>query len=158
VFQHRYECHRAQVAIVSGNYAWNLDGEKAAPQPGRYLAGVPVAGFRQLEINLTPYGFLKAAQAASPTAILITLPRGGITWKSNGDAPVVHGHGQSFNDQNLLELVRTWVANRSTSTCCMNCATPNTKISPARNSLLSYIFISGPAGDHHPQIHGDQGD
>ena len=61
VFQHRYECRRAQVAIVSGNYGWNLDGEKTAPQPGRHLVGVPVAEFRQLDINLTPYGFLKAA-------------------------------------------------------------------------------------------------
>jgi hypothetical protein len=69
------------VPTVSGNYAWNLDGEKAVPQPGRHLAGVPVAEFRQPDINLTPYGFLKAAQAANPTAISITLPRGGITWK-----------------------------------------------------------------------------
>jgi hypothetical protein len=62
-------------------YAWNLDGEKTVSQPGRYLAGVPVAEFRQLDINLTPYGFLKAAQAANPTAISIRLRRGGITWK-----------------------------------------------------------------------------
>jgi hypothetical protein len=73
VFQHRYECRRAQVAIVSGNHGWNRDGENAVPQPGRHLVGVPVAEFRQLGINLTPYGFLKAAQAANPTAISITL-------------------------------------------------------------------------------------
>ena len=109
---------QTQVAIVSGNYAWNLDGEKAVPQPGRYLAGVPVAEFRQLDINLTPYGFLKAAQAANPTAISITLPSppGGIT--RNGKATLVsfttmgkYRVNGTFNDQNLLELVQTWVAN-----------------------------------------------
>ena len=25
---------QTQVALVSGNYAWNMDGEKAVPQPG----------------------------------------------------------------------------------------------------------------------------
>src|SRR5712671_7786612 len=59
---------QTQVALVSGNYAWNMEGEKAVPQPSLYLAGVPVAEFRQLDILLTPYGFLKAAQAANPTA------------------------------------------------------------------------------------------
>src|SRR5437879_12752020 len=58
-----------QVAIVSGNYAWNMNGQNAVPQAGQYLAGVPVAEFRQLDILLTPHGFLKAAQDANPTAI-----------------------------------------------------------------------------------------
>src|SRR5438876_6939025 len=48
-----------QVAIVSGNYAWNIDGQNPVPQPGQYLAGVSIAEFRQLDILLTPYGFLK---------------------------------------------------------------------------------------------------
>src|SRR5213596_130305 len=63
-----------QVAIVSGNYAWNMNGQNPVPQPGLYLAGVPVAEFRQLDLLLTPYGFLKAAQAANPTAISLMLP------------------------------------------------------------------------------------
>src|SRR6266849_4484292 len=50
-----------QVAIVSGSYAWNMDSAKAVPQPGSYLAGIPVKDFRQLDIMLTPHGFLKAA-------------------------------------------------------------------------------------------------
>src|SRR5437868_11943483 len=32
-----------QVAIVSGNYAWNMDGQNPVPQPGQYLAGIPVS-------------------------------------------------------------------------------------------------------------------
>ena len=129
VFEHRYECRRAQVAIVSGNYAWNLDGEKAVPQPGRHLAGVPVAEFRQPDINLTPYGFLKAAQAANSTAISITLPgaeslgrlrrRRSRPWGRNVQPPERARVGSNLG------------ATRSTSTCCMSCATPNTRISPA---------------------------
>jgi glyoxylase-like metal-dependent hydrolase (beta-lactamase superfamily II) len=108
-----------QVAIVSGNYAWNIDGQNPVPQPGQYLAGISVAEFRQLDILLTPYGFLKAALAASnPTAISLTLPSspGGIT--QNGKATIVsftamgkYRVNGTFNDQNMLELVQTWVAN-----------------------------------------------
>jgi glyoxylase-like metal-dependent hydrolase (beta-lactamase superfamily II) len=108
-----------QVAIVSGNYAWNMDGQNPVPQPGQYLSGIPVAEFRQLDILLTPYGFLKAAMAATnPTAISLTLPQspGGIT--QNGKATIVsftamgkYRVNGTFNDQNMLELVQTWVAN-----------------------------------------------
>jgi glyoxylase-like metal-dependent hydrolase (beta-lactamase superfamily II) len=107
-----------QVAIVSGNYAWNVDGQNAVPQPGLYLAGLPVAEFRQLDIWLTPYGFLKAAMAAEPKAISIMLPGspGGIT--QNGKATIVsftamgkYRVNGTFNDKNMLELVQTWVAN-----------------------------------------------
>src|SRR5437016_4267067 len=107
------------VALINGNYAWNMDGEKAIPQPGLYLAGLPIPEFRQLDISLTPHGFLRAAAAASnPTAISITLPvpPGGIT--RNGKATLVsfttmgkYRVNGTFNDQNQLELVQTWVAN-----------------------------------------------
>ena len=109
-----------QVAIVSGNYAWNMNGQMAVPQPGLYMAGVPVAEFRQLDLLLTPHGFVKAALApnANPTAISLTLgsPTGAVT--PNGKATLVSFTAMgkykvvgTFNDQNLLELVHTWVAN-----------------------------------------------
>jgi glyoxylase-like metal-dependent hydrolase (beta-lactamase superfamily II) len=107
-----------QVAIVSGTSAWNMDGQNIVPQPGSYLAGIPVAEFRQLDILLTPHGFLKAAMAGNPTAISLTLPSppGGIT--QNGKATLVsftamgkYRVNGTFNDQNLLELVQTWIAN-----------------------------------------------
>src|SRR3989442_10566497 len=63
-----------QVAIVRGNYAWNMEGQNAVPQPGPYMAGISIAEFRQLDILLTPHGFLKAALAGNPTAISLTLP------------------------------------------------------------------------------------
>ena len=56
-----------QVNLVSGQYAWNQPG--AAPQPA-----VAAAEERQLQIWLTPHGFLKSALAAKDaTAISMTL-------------------------------------------------------------------------------------
>jgi glyoxylase-like metal-dependent hydrolase (beta-lactamase superfamily II) len=107
-----------QVAILSGNYAWNIDGDKPAPQPGQYLAGVPIAELRQLDILLTPYGFLQAALAAGPTAISFQLPAapGAILEhrKANMVSCTLMGKYRvngTFNDQNMLELVQTWIAN-----------------------------------------------
>src|SRR5207247_6341521 len=105
--------------IVSGNYAWNMNGQNPVPQPGQYLAGLPVAEYRQFDILLTPHGFLKAAMAAqNATAISITLPTppGAIT--NNGKATLVsftamgkYRVNGTFNDQNMLELVHTWIPN-----------------------------------------------
>jgi len=107
-----------QVAIVSGNYAWNMDGDKATPQPGLYLAGIPIAEFRQLDILLTPYGFLNAALAGDPRAITLRLPAAPGAILGNGKATMVSATlmgkyrvNGTFNDQNMLELVQTWIAN-----------------------------------------------
>ncbi len=107
-----------QVFLVSGNYAWNMQGENAQPQPGLYMAGIPIAEFRQLDILLTPHGFLKAAQAANPTAISLTFPTSPGAVTQNGRATIVsfvamgkYRVNGTFNDQNLLELVQTWIPN-----------------------------------------------
>ena len=107
-----------QVTIVSGNFAWNMDGQNPVAQPGQYLAGVTVAEFRQLDILLTPHGFLKAAMASNPTAISLRLPSSPGAITQNGRATLVsftamgkYRVNGTFNDQNLLELVQTWVAN-----------------------------------------------
>src|SRR6266850_4074515 len=61
---------------------------------------------------------MKAAMTANPTAISLTLPAapGGIT--ANGKATLVsftlmgkYRVNGTFNDQNLLELVQTWIPN-----------------------------------------------
>jgi len=49
------------VSLVSGQYAWNQPGN--APQPQ-----VAAAAERQLQIWLTPHGFLKAAMENNATA------------------------------------------------------------------------------------------
>src|ERR1700682_6103474 len=43
-------------ALLSGNFAWNMRGDTAVPQTGRFLEGPPVAELPQLEIALTPHG------------------------------------------------------------------------------------------------------
>ena len=107
-----------QVAIVSGNSAWNMDGQNPVPQTGQYLAGISVSDFRQLDILLTPHGFLKAALAANPTAISLMLPASPGAITQNGKATLVsftamgkYRVNGTFNDQNMLELVQTWVPN-----------------------------------------------
>src|SRR5580704_18943224 len=52
-------------AILGGNYAWDMQGSKPVPLTSLYLDAVSYADLRQLEIVLTPEGFLKAAMAAS---------------------------------------------------------------------------------------------
>jgi len=107
--------------IVSDGYAWNLQGDRAVP-PGRtYLDGVGHADFRQLDILLTPHGFLKAA-LESDDATAVTIP---IAGESNGglsqDGRIVtvvsftalgkYKVNGTINDQNLIEIVSTWVPN-----------------------------------------------
>jgi glyoxylase-like metal-dependent hydrolase (beta-lactamase superfamily II) len=107
-----------QINIVSGNYAWNMQDGKPVPQPGQYLAGIPVSEYRQLDILLTPHGFLRAALAANATAISLNLPASPGAITQNGKATLVSFTAMgkykvvgTFNDQNLLELVQTRIAN-----------------------------------------------
>ena len=106
--------------ILSGKYAWDMQGDKPVPLTRMYLDGVSYSDLRQLELVLTPQGFLKAALAASD-ATAIQLPIVGPSdfglshygrlvtivsftmgkYKVNG----------TINDQNLVELVDTWYPN-----------------------------------------------
>ncbi len=52
-------------AIVSGSYAWDMRDGMPVPLTRPYLDGVPFNDLRQLELAITPHGFLKAALAAS---------------------------------------------------------------------------------------------
>lgn len=102
-----------QVALVSGNYAWNMQGNNANPAP-------TAAELRQLEIWLTPHGFLKAAMAGDPTAVSFTVAgpsQPGMTQDGKRMTVVsftafgkyrVNG---TINDRNLVELVQTRIPN-----------------------------------------------
>jgi len=92
-----------QITLVNGNYAWNMQGENAAPQPA-------VAEVRQLDIWLSPHGFLKAAMAASPTAVSLTLAGAKVTIVTFTALGKYRVNG-TINDQNLVERVQTWVPN-----------------------------------------------
>ena len=89
--------------LVSGNTAWNMQGTTAAPAPA-------AAEVRQLDIIMTPHGFLKAAMGGNPTAI--TRMQGNrkttiVSFTALGKYKV----NGTINDQNQVELVQTWIAN-----------------------------------------------
>ena len=56
-----------RVFLTSGNYSWNMNGPNPAPQPA-------AAEVRQLDIWMSPHGFLKAAvEANDATAVALML-------------------------------------------------------------------------------------
>ena len=108
-------------ALSNGNFAWNLQGETVTPQTGLYLAAMPINELRQLEIIMNPHGFLKAAMAASD-AKMLTLPISGTSNEGlTGDGRKItvvsftalgkYKVNGSINDQNIVELVTTWIPN-----------------------------------------------
>jgi L-ascorbate metabolism protein UlaG (beta-lactamase superfamily) len=111
-------------SILSDNYAWDMQGETPAPLTSLYLDGVPYADLRQLELVITPHGFLKAALAAKD-ATAITLPIVGPSdagLSQNGrkvtvvSFTVLFSMGKyrvngTINDRNLVELTDTWFPN-----------------------------------------------
>ena len=108
-------------AIVSGAYAWDMRDTTPVPITRRYLDGVPVNELRQLELAITPHGFLKAALAAKDAkAIKIQyigasdfgLSQFGrwvtiVSFTFLGKYKIVG----TIDDQNLVELVGTWFPN-----------------------------------------------
>jgi hypothetical protein len=107
-------------ALVSGIFAWNMRGEAPVPQAGRFLDGPPIAELRQLDIVLTPHGFLKAALASEPTAIALPIVGPSDSGLSGNGRKVTivsfkalgkYRVNGTINDQNLIELVTTWIPN-----------------------------------------------
>ncbi|MGH9257668.1 MAG: MBL fold metallo-hydrolase [Vicinamibacterales bacterium] len=91
-----------QVAFLSGDAAWNAGpGGAPAPAPAAVEA-------RQLQLALSPHGFVKAAMANSATVVSRTvdgkrLTVVSFTWKGKYK---VNGY---INSQNLLEKVESWM-------------------------------------------------
>jgi glyoxylase-like metal-dependent hydrolase (beta-lactamase superfamily II) len=108
-------------AIVSGEYAWDMNGATPVPLTRMYLDGAPFNELRQLELAITPHGFLKAALAAKDLHAVriryvgasdfglsqfgrwVTL----ISFNYLGKYKIVG----TVNDENLVELVDTWFPN-----------------------------------------------
>ncbi|NIW24319.1 MAG: MBL fold metallo-hydrolase, partial [Gammaproteobacteria bacterium] len=107
--------------VVADGYAWNIQGDRAA-RPGRpYMDGVAHADFRYLDILLTPHGFIKAALDADD-ATAITLPianESNVGLSQDGREVTVvsftaldkYRVNGTINDQDLIEIVSTWVPN-----------------------------------------------
>jgi len=97
-----------------------MQGEKPLPLTSLYLDGVPYGELRQLEIAITPHGFLKAALAAND-ATAIRLPIVGASdagLSQNGRKVTIvsftmgrYRVNGTINDQNLVELTDTWFPN-----------------------------------------------
>ena len=102
-----------QVFIVSGNSAWNMPANNAVPAPA-------AAEVRQLEIWLTPHGFLKGALAGNPTAITTTVAGPSTPGMTQGGRKATmvsftalgkYRVNGMINDQNLVEMVQTRIPN-----------------------------------------------
>jgi hypothetical protein len=107
-------------AILSGNYAWDMQGDAPVPLTRMYLDGVPYTDLRQLEIALTPIGFLKAAMAANDaTAISLNIVGPSDIGLSQYGRKVTivsftmgkYKFNGTINDKNMVELVDTWYPN-----------------------------------------------
>ncbi len=106
--------------ILSGNYAWDMKGDTPVPFTRLYLDGMPYADVRQLEMVLSPHGFIKAALAASD-ATAITQPivgpsDFGLSMFGQWVTIVSFHYGKyrvngTINDKNLVEFTGTWIAN-----------------------------------------------
>ena len=92
---------RRQVSMVSGNYAWNMQGNDVIPAPA-------AAELRQLEIWLTPHGFVKAAMAGNPTAVSRREYGERVTVVSFEALGKYRVNG-TINAQNLIVRVQTWM-------------------------------------------------
>ena len=90
--------------LTSGNYSWNLNGAAPAAEPA-------AAEVRQLDIWLSPHGFLKAAlEADDVTAVPLTLEGQSKTIVSFTALDKYRVNGTITAD-NLVERTQTWVAN-----------------------------------------------
>jgi len=94
-------------AFVNGIYAWSYGGPtRSVDKPAMPSAGA--LEVRQLQMVLTPHGWVKAAMASSPTLEQTTVDGKQLSvitfrWK---DKYKVVGY---VNSQNLLERVETWI-------------------------------------------------
>jgi glyoxylase-like metal-dependent hydrolase (beta-lactamase superfamily II) len=91
-----------QVAFLHGDVAWNA-GPRGMPAPAPLAVEA-----RQLQLPISPHGFVKAAMAATPTVTTRTvsgrrLTVVSFTWKGKYR---INGY---VNGQNLLEKVETWM-------------------------------------------------
>lgn len=104
--------HTLDVA-VNGDIAWTLEGGGAGPLDREgYMDGVSIAEMRQLEILLTPHGFVKAALApgANPTMIK-SFPRGQAMTYVEIMALGKYRLTADINDQNEIIHIQTRMAN-----------------------------------------------
>jgi glyoxylase-like metal-dependent hydrolase (beta-lactamase superfamily II) len=87
--------------MTSGGYAWDLQGMRVVPRPD-------LAERRQLELYLTPFGFLKAALANNATAVQRNEYGGRVTVVSFTAMGKYRVNGTITSD-NIVQRVQTWI-------------------------------------------------
>jgi glyoxylase-like metal-dependent hydrolase (beta-lactamase superfamily II) len=99
-----------QINLVSGNHAWAVQGTNVVPQPA-------AASQRQLEVWLTPHGFVKAALNA-PNPVMLTRNEGGEAGVPKRRVTMIsitalekYRVNATINADNVIERVQTWVPN-----------------------------------------------
>ena len=106
--------------ILNGNFAWDMNGETPVPLTRMYIDGIPYSDMRQLEMILTPHGFIKAALAATDLVAIrqpIVGPSDfGLSMFGRWVTIVSFHFGKyrvngTIDDKNIVELVGTWIAN-----------------------------------------------
>ena len=108
-------------AIVSGSSAWDMRDGKPVAVTRPYLDGVPVNELRQLELAITPHGFLKEALASKDAKAIriqyIGLSDFGLSQSGRWVTMVAFTFLGKYkivgtiDDRNLVELVGTWIPN-----------------------------------------------
>ena len=98
-----------QIGMVSGNFAWSLQGVNATPQPA-------AAQQRQLDLWLTPHGFVKLAMTAANPVMLTRYEGGEGGGKERVTMISVTALGKyrvngTINANNVVERVQTWIPN-----------------------------------------------
>jgi glyoxylase-like metal-dependent hydrolase (beta-lactamase superfamily II) len=99
--------------VLNGNAAWILSGGGAGPYDREgYMDGIPVTEMWQLDMIMTPHGFVKAALAsgANPT-VVTTGPHGHPVNYVSITALGKYHVTASINERNEIEFVTTHVAN-----------------------------------------------
>ena len=99
--------------VLNGNTAWIISGGGAGPYDREgYMDGIPVVEMWQLDVIMTPHGFVKVALApgANPVAV-VTGPRGHHLSYVSITALGKYHVTAAINDRNEIESVTTHVAN-----------------------------------------------
>jgi glyoxylase-like metal-dependent hydrolase (beta-lactamase superfamily II) len=98
-----------QIWVLSGNYAWDVAGRNAVPAAAERDIRTAVEG-RLTQIWMTPQGFIKAALANHATAKIEPV-RGAKKTAVSFTAPNKAKFEGLLNEQNLVEMITTWLDN-----------------------------------------------
>ena len=93
---------------VSGKVAWDVTGNQPQRQ-WEYLFGIDTAEYRQLEIILTPHGFIKTALAQGANPMLV--PGGGAARRVVLNNVLGKYKVIGTLEDNVVHLVETWIPN-----------------------------------------------